>query len=135
VKEIVMKSLSREAGFAVLAWLIPLAMSVCIFPLKRSHPPLFESLMGLTLVGSTVVRSLLYLRRHSARFLWTGIRIGITWMVANWLLDGLMFSGGPMKMSVRQYLNEIAAAYLMIPVITVGLAAAAAQATRMRRSS
>ena len=49
-----MKSLCRELGFAVLAWLIPFAASVCIFPLKRSHPPLFESLMGVTLVASTV---------------------------------------------------------------------------------
>jgi hypothetical protein len=54
-------------------------------------------------------------------------------MIANWLLDGLMFSGGPMTMSLYQYLS--AGAYLMIPLITVGLAAAAAQATRTRLSN
>ena len=51
-------------------------------------------------------------------------------MAANWALDALMFSGGPMKMSLYQYVTEIAGAYLMIPVMTVGLGAAAAHAIR-----
>ena len=62
-----MKSLCREATYAALAWLIPFATSVCLFPLKRSHPPLFESLMGITLVGTTVLLGCLYLRRRADR--------------------------------------------------------------------
>jgi hypothetical protein len=130
-----MKLLLRELSFAVLAWFIPFVMSVCIFHLKRSHPAMFESAMGITLVGSIVGLGCLYLRRGTSGFVLNGVRIGLTWMMANWLLDGLMFSAGPMRMSLQQYLNEIAGAYLMIPLITVGLAAAAAQATRARSSS
>lgn len=122
-----MKKILREAGYAFLAWLIPFAMSVCIFPLKRSHPPIFETLMGMTLVGATVLLGCIYLRHRDSRFLVTSARIGVTWMAANWLLDGLMFSSGPMKMSLAQYLNEIAGAYLVIPLITIGLGAAAAR--------
>lgn len=118
-----MKSLCREALYAVLAWLIPFVTSVCIFPLKRSHPSLFESLMAITLVGTTVLLGCLYLRRRADRLL--ALRIGITWMVTNWALDALMFSGGPMRMSVSQYVGEIAGAYLMIPIITAGLGFAA----------
>jgi hypothetical protein len=125
-----MKLLLRELCFAVLAWLIPFVVSVCIFHLKHSHPALFESFMGITLVGSTVGLGCLYLRHGTRGFALNGIRIGVTWMMANWLLDGLMFSAGPMRMSFHQYLNEIAGAYLMIPIITVGLATAAAQAMR-----
>lgn len=128
-----MKSLFRETGFAVLAWLIPFAVSVCIFPLKRSHPPLFESLMGITLVASTVALGCVYLRRYTSGFFSVAVRIGLTWMAANWALDVLMFIGGPMKMSVHQYVNEIAGAYLMIPVMTAGLGAAATAATRTSR--
>lgn len=123
-----MKKLFREAGYAFLAWLIPFAMSVCIFSLKRTHPPLFESLMGITLVGTTVLLGCIYLRHRDRRFLATSARIGMTWMAANWLFDGLMFSSGPMKMSLAQYMNEIAGAYLIIPLITIGLGAAAARA-------
>ena len=123
-----MKMTFREAGYALLAWLIPFAMSVCIFSLKRKHPPIFETLMGITLVGATVLLGCIYLRRCDRRFLVTSARIGVTWMVANWLLDGLMFSSGPMKMSLVQYMNEIAGAYLVIPLITVGLGIAAARA-------
>ena len=115
----------REVGFAVLAWLIPFVMSVCIFPLKRSHPALFESIMGVTLVGTTVVLGCIYLRRQTRRFIVTAVRIGVIWMVANWTLDALMFSSGPMRMSLYQYASEIAGAYLMIPVTTLGLGVSA----------
>lgn len=120
-----MKSLFREVAFALLSWLMPFVTSVCIFPLKRSRPALFESLMGITLVGCAVLLGCLYLRRYSGRVVAAGLRIGATWMVANWALDALMFSSGPMKMSFERYVSEIAGAYLMIPIITVGLGFAA----------
>jgi hypothetical protein len=116
-----MRWLARELGFAVLAWLVPFVVSVCIFPLKKSHPPLFDSLMGTTLAGSTVVLGCAYLRRSAGNSIAQGARLGLVWMAANWLLDGLMFSSGPMKMSLGRYFADIGVAYLMIPVITIGL--------------
>jgi uncharacterized membrane protein YpjA len=120
-----MKRVAREIGFAFLAWLIPFAVSVCIFPLKASHEPLFDSLMGVTLTCSTVVLAVAYFKRLTARYVAAGARIGVTWAVANWLFDGLMFSSGPMKMTFNQYLADIGIAYLAIPVITIGLGLAA----------
>ena len=125
-----MRRAAREIGFAFLAWLVPFAVSVCIFPLKGSNEPLFDSLMGVTLSGSTVVLALAYLRRLTANYVANGARIGFTWTVANWLLDGLMFSGGPMKMSLAQYVADIGIAYLAIPAITVGLGIAASMGAR-----
>jgi hypothetical protein len=119
-----MKTAVKELAFAVAAWLIPFAASVAIFPLKKAHSPLFDSLMGVVLTTSTVVLGLLYLRRRASRPVAAGLRAGVLWMVANWLLDGLMFSGGPMKMTFTQYAGDIGAAYLMIPVVTTGLGAA-----------
>ncbi len=117
-----MRRIARELGFAALAWLVPFAVSVCIYPLKRWHPPLFDSLMGVALAGSTVLLGCAYLRRSPAgNVVALGARLGLTWMVANWLLDGLMFSTGPMKMSLGRYFADIGIAYLMIPVITTGL--------------
>ena len=123
---------AREIGFAFLAWLIPFAVSVCIFSLKASHEPLFDSLMGVTLACSTVVLAVVYFRSVGRQLRRTGVRIGITWMVANWLLDGLMFSGGPMKMSLDQYVADIGIAYLAIPAITLGMGFAASMAAKKR---
>jgi uncharacterized membrane protein YpjA len=120
-----MRAVARELGFALLAWLVPFVVSVCIFPLKQSHPPLFESLMGVALAASTAVLGCAYLRRAMRNPLAQGARIGLIWMFANWLLDGLMFSGGPMKMSLANYATDIGVAYLMVPVITTALGAAA----------
>jgi hypothetical protein len=120
-----MRRMAREVGFAVSAWLVPFAVSVCIFPLKKSNPPLFESLMGVVLAASTVALGCAYKRRVTGGFVAAGVRVGVVWMAANWLLDGLMFSGGPMKMSFSQYAGDIGVAYLAIPAITIGLGIAA----------
>jgi hypothetical protein len=121
-----MKRIVREFGFAVAAWLMPFAASVCLFPLKSSNVALFDTLMGVVLSSSTVVLGCLYLRREGGSYLARGARIGVTWAMANWLFDGLMFSGGPMKMTLKQYVADIGLAYLAIPVITIGLGFAAA---------
>src|SRR5262249_28189409 len=129
-----MKRATREIGFAFLAWLIPFAASVCLFPLKTSREPLFDTLMGVTLTSSTVLLAVLYFRQTTTNYVGQGLRIGFTWAMANWLLDGLMFSSGPMKMSFSQYVMDIGIAYLAIPVMTVGLGMAASMAVAKQRS-
>lgn len=123
----------REAGFAVLAWLIPLAFSMAIFPLKESQPKLFDTLMGVAVAASTALLGWLYIRRLAGGHLRAGIRIGIVWMLTNLLLDGLMFSGGPMKMTPAEYMADIGLAYLAIPAITIALGATAAAAALRAR--
>ena len=132
-----MRRVLREIGFAFLAWLLPFVLAVCLSPLKKSNAPLFESLMGVVLAASTVMLGCAYLHRASptGNALFTGLRIGLTWMVANWLLDALMFSGGPMKMTLPQYAADIGSAYLMIPVVTTGLGLARRGGLRQDRSA
>jgi len=50
-----MRKAARVLTFACLAWLVPFAMSVCVYHVRQRIPSLFESIMGLTLVGTTVV--------------------------------------------------------------------------------
>ena len=119
-----MRRMGREIGFALLAWLAPFAASVALFPLKASHPPLFESLMGVALAGATVTLGCLYLRRAAGSPVADGARAGVLWVIANWLLDAAMFVAGPMQMSLVQYAADIGTAYLMIPAITIGLGVA-----------
>lgn len=78
-----MRGVAREMGFAFLAWLVPFAVSVCIFPLKRSHPPLFDSLMGVALAGSTATLCCAYLRRDRDALVYRAARVGVLWTAAN----------------------------------------------------
>ena len=124
-----MKRVLREIGFALLAWAIPFGVAVCIFPIKRSNTPLFDSLMAVVLAASTALLGLWYLRRVHERVVIRGFTVGVLWMLANWALDALMFSGGPMKMTFPQYASDIGVAYFMVPVITTALGIAASRAT------
>ena len=121
-----MRPLAREFGFAILAWLLPFIAAIAMSPWRESRRPLFESLIAVALAGSTVFLASIYFRRPRVRYLAAGVRIGILWMLANWALDALMFSSGPMQMSLEQYVADIGVTYLMIPVITIGLGLAAA---------
>lgn len=127
-----MKQVAREFGFAFLAWFVPFAVSVCVFRLREAQRPLFEMIMSFTLTANTALLGLLYLRRVKQRLLGRGAAVGAAWVFANWLLDLAMFSSGPMQMPLRQYLSEIAGAYLVIPVITIALALALDVGTRMQ---
>jgi hypothetical protein len=127
-----MRSLARGCGFAVLSWLLPFVAAVAMSPLRESRRMLFESLIAVALAASTVLLGCLYLRRSPDGYLRQGVRIGLVWMVANWALDSLMFTGGPMKMSLEEYVTDIGATYLMIPAITAGLAVAAGAAAGRR---
>jgi uncharacterized membrane protein YpjA len=130
-----MRLVAREVGFAVLAWLLPLIAAISMSSLRESDRPLFESLISVALATSTVLLGCIYLRQSSGRYLAHGVRIGVVWMAANWALDSLMFSGGPMKMSLDQYVTDIGVTYLTIPVITIGLAIAASAALRQRTAA
>lgn len=127
-----MRRVAREFGFAFLAWFVPFAFSVCVFPLREAQRPLFEMIMSFTLTANTALLGLLYFRRVKQRLLGRGAAVGAAWVFANWLLDLAMFSSGPMQMPLRQYLSEIAGAYFVIPVITIAIAVAIAVGARAK---
>lgn len=125
-----MRSIAKEAGFAVAAGFIPLVISICVYGLKQSSEPLFNATMDIVLTSTIVALAIWYLRLSPTRPIKQGTKIGLLWMIACWLLDSLMFSHGPMQMSFNQYVTEIGVGYIVIPIITIGLGIAAAQSAR-----
>lgn len=96
-------------------------MSFVIYPLKKAESPLFESLMAIVLVFTTVLVSFTYFRKEQPSYSMDSVIAGCSWMVINILIDLPLFSYGPMKMSFLIYLEDIGITYFVIPVIVVGM--------------
>ena len=116
-----MKSINRAILYGVAAWLIVFVVGFLAFPLRDSNRPLFESIMPLALSICVVFFSALYLTHVRDGFFREGVLLGLMWLAINVVIDVPMFLfGGPMKTTISGYLSDIAATYLMIPVITTG---------------
>ena len=116
-----MKSLKKALLFGFFIWLIPFVVSVIIFPLRTSAPPLFESIMPVVITISVVLFSILYFKKVEADFLKEGIVLGVRWLAISLFIDLLLFMWGPMKMTLADYMMDIGLTYLIIPAITIGI--------------
>ena len=125
--EKLVKTIRRAVIFGFFVWLIPFVVAFAIYPLHESSRPLFESIMPVSIAIAVTVFGVRYLRAVHARFLQEGALLGLLWLVISVVIDApLMLLGGPMQMTVAQYAADIGVTYLMIPVITIGIAVARA---------
>jgi hypothetical protein len=111
----------KACFYGFLVWLVPFVSSVGLFPLKAPMPALFEELMAAVLTLCVVFFAVLLFRRARSSSFKTGIAVGGAWLLICLLLDLAMFSWGPMKMSILDYMTTIGPAYLTIPIIAAGL--------------
>jgi hypothetical protein len=126
-----MTSIGRALGYGVLVWLVPFAAAVVIFPLREANRPLFESLMPLAVAAPAAGLAVAYLRRAPQPVKREALWLGLLWFVISVAIDvPLMLLGGPMQMTVTDYFADIGVTYLLIPIITVGIGAAAAPSGR-----
>ena len=120
-----MSPIRRAILFGFLIWLIPFVVAFVIFPLRESSRPLFESIMPVSVAAATVLFGVLYFRHVVRDHVRQGILIGAIWLVMCLLIDmPLMLFGGPMQMTLWEYIADIGVTYLMIPVITIGMGVA-----------
>ena len=105
----------RGALLGVLSWLIPLAVSFAIFPLKKANAPLFENLMSLVVLLTAGILLRFYFRDRAVA-VGEAVRVGTLWLAINLVLDYPMFAYGPMQMTAGAYYSEIGLAYLMFPI-------------------
>jgi len=117
-----MHSIKKAIIFGILVWAVPFAISFLILPIRESNRIMFESIMPVIVAGSVVIFALLYFKKANAVSVWEGLILGLIWFAISFLIDLLMFSWGPMKMSFTDYIADVGIVYLMIPIITVGFA-------------
>jgi hypothetical protein len=122
-----MASWGRALLLGFLVWLIPFVVSFLAFPLKESWRSLFESIMPLTLSLTVVPCAVLYLRRVQTALVKEGILLGVLWLVISVVIDLPLMLSPPLNYTLVEYVADIGLTYLMIPVITVGIALAASR--------
>lgn len=114
-----MTFLRKALVFGFLAWLVPFLISVCLFPVRQSNRPLFESIMPVVLAACAAILLNLYFRKVERRFLAEGALLGVLWLAMSILFDLPMFLFGPMKMPLGAYISDIGVAYLIFPAVCI----------------
>ncbi|MHC4107470.1 MAG: hypothetical protein ACYSTY_05225 [Planctomycetota bacterium] len=124
-----MTSLGKALLFGVLVWLVLFAVAVAISPIRETSRLLFESIMPVAIALIVVPLGVVYFRRVRRRCVREGLLLGLLWLVMCVAIDApLMLLSSSMQMTVPGYIADIGVAYLMIPIITVGIGAARAHA-------
>jgi hypothetical protein len=130
-----MTSIGRALGYGVLVWLVPFVVAFALFPIRESNRPLFESIMPLAVAAAAAGLAVAALRRARRPVLREATATGVLWLLICILIDApLMLLGGPMRMTLTQYLADIGVTYLLIPIITVGIGAGISTAGRPETS-
>ena len=118
-----MHSLKKSILFGFLVWLFPFIVAFLMFPIHESNRPLFESIMPLVIAISVVVFTCLYFKSVDKNIKAEGAKLGIIFLLISLVIDLILFMpDSPMHMSFINYIADIGLTYLMIPVITVGMA-------------
>jgi hypothetical protein len=120
-----MRSWGKALGLGALVWLVPFVIAFLAFPLRTSARPTFESILSVAVAAAAVLFGLLYLRHVESNAVREGLVLGLLWLVTCVAIDApLMLLGGPMQMSLGEYMGDIGLTYVGIPAITTGLGVA-----------
>ncbi|NKB90561.1 MAG: hypothetical protein GKS06_20335 [Acidobacteria bacterium] len=109
--------------FGVGVWLAPFVVGMLSWPLQESVPALFETVVSVAMSGAAVVFGLLYLRLNPNVSLRDTAAVGTLWMAICLLIDAPLFLVG-LGWSPFEYATDIGLAYLMVPIVVMGLGAA-----------
>ena len=114
-----MQLVKRAFLYGFLLWIVPFLLSVAIFPLKKTDPAFFQSILGVVSSTLTVILTVHYFRKIQGN-LKEGIFLGLIFAIISWFFDFFFFIWGPIKMPLIAYIKEIGIGYLLYIVIPIG---------------
>jgi len=114
-----MQLIKRAFLYGFLLWLIPFLASVLIFPLKKSDPAFYQSILGVFSITLVIILAVHYFKKTEGN-LREGILLGIVFAVISWFFDFFFFIWGPIKMPLLNYIKEIGIGYLIYIFIPTG---------------
>jgi hypothetical protein len=114
-----MQLVKRAFLYGFLLWIIPFLASVVIYPLKKTDPAFFQSILGVVSIALAVLLTVHYFRKVHGN-LKEGIFLGLIFAIISWFFDFFFFIWGPIKMPLLAYIKEIGIGYLLYIVIPIG---------------
>lgn len=115
------RSIKMALAMGFLLWLIPFVLSMILYPIRSSDRIFFDAIMPVAATLVAVALSYEYFKGISSGYLKEGAAIGIIWFAISIILDQLLFTWGPMAMSITDYLKDIGLTYLIYPIVTIGI--------------
>ena len=130
----------RTVWLGACLWGVLFTVKSALYPWSVTNQGLFASFLAVVLAVVATVVATTYLRDLRSRIFWRAFSAAVTWTFTCIALDVTMLMTMPPRLSVREYLEQVALIYVMIPVIAMGLAyqrvrAAATVATASRHGS
>jgi hypothetical protein len=120
----------RITLLGLLSWAVPLAASFLFFDRTGQltiSQPLFKSIMVVVSGGFGAALLVLAFRRVLPSWR-TGLALGCYWLFLNLALDLLVLV--PLTgMTIKTYFYDIGLRYLLIPIVSTAMGAAAAEAS------
>jgi hypothetical protein len=123
--ETAMTAWKRAILLGLLVWLLPFVVAFAALAIKQSWRSLFESIMPLTLAIVVVGCGNAYLRRVPQCSVAEAARLGLLWLAISVAIDLPLMLSPPISYTPSEYAADIGLTYVMMPVITIGLAVAA----------
>lgn len=108
--------------YGFILWAVVFSVSIGLHAWRVTQQPLFDSAIPVVLALATTLLMTAYLLSVESNFLRHGVATGITWLLVCVLLDALLLLPSPIRISVDEYIEEVALTYSMIPILTLGLA-------------
>lgn len=112
----------RSLRYGLLVWLVPFLVAFAAFPLKEHWRSLFESIMPVTLTLVVVFSTVRCLPQTGGLSWKQGLWLGFVWWVVSVMIDLPLMLNPPVSYTVVEYVADVGLTYMMIPVITVGMA-------------
>jgi hypothetical protein len=120
-----MSSWRKAVLFGFIVWLVPFLVGVLVYPVRQTSRSLFESIMPVVLSIVVVACAVWYFKRVETVEVREGVWLGLLWLAVSLAIDLPLMLSPPMSFTPAEYFADIGLTYLMMPVITTGIAVAA----------
>ncbi|BDZ70167.1 hypothetical protein [Methanobacterium petrolearium] len=106
-------------GFGFIIWLIPTLATLSVSYLDALN--YFDVISPVSIAVTVIALTYLYFRDINENYVREGIMCGIIWLIISMALDIMLIFLGINKITLIEYVIDIAPIYIIIPAITIVL--------------
>jgi len=106
-------------GFGFIIWLIPTLATLSVSYLGALI--YFDVISSVSIAVTVIALTYLYFKDINENYVREGIICGVVWLVISIILDIVLIFLGINKITIIEYVIDIAPIYIVIPAITIVL--------------